>query len=210
MRHFSNKRAESENPEEELEDISNTEINSQNPSKLENQNRKACNEKDIFCQCKNHPRYRPCICLAFPNAEICVKDFCKEDKNKFSYECNPKLNCQAKTQSSKSQNKSESCKCKNNFDSLCACKLNPLSKDCFCRKFPISHLCNIQNCSFEKESIFCKCSDALEKKRNGVCQDYFCRLNPNAPQCFCLVNPEENYCKCLNDPAKCESILTKN
>lgn len=196
MRKYDNKQASKENPNEDSNNNSNNNFNTNNHN-----NKKACNEKDIFCQCKDHPRYRPCVCLAFPNAEICVKDFCKEEKNKLSYECNPKLNCLTDENDTK-----EICKCKTNFDSLCACKLNPLSKDCFCRKYPISHLCNNQNCSFEKESIFCKCADAREKKNNSICQDYYCRLNPNAPQCFCLISPEDNYCKCLNDPAKCESI----
>jgi len=200
MRNYNNKqhRGESESENRGSEEVFEANAKTKN----NNINNKTCNEKDIFCQCKNHPRYRPCVCLAFPNAEICVKDFCKEDKHKLSYECNPKLNC-----NSQQSFKSEICKCKNSFDASCACKLNPLAKDCFCKKYPISHLCNSQNCSFEKESIFCKCADMQEKRRNSFCQDYYCKLNANAPQCFCILNPEENYCKCLNDPAKCESML---
>jgi len=162
---------------------------------------KSCEKDDIFCQCKNHPRYRPCVCLAFPNAEICIKDFCKGQKNKNSYECNPKENCLANDYFMDKMD----CGCKDNFDFFCECKLNPLSKECFCKKYPISYLCNTENCSSEKESIFCRCKTNEDFKNNDICQDYYCRLNPNNPQCFCLVYPEDNYCKCLNDPSICES-----
>jgi hypothetical protein len=152
-----------------------------------------CDPSDIYCICKFHPKYKNCVCLAYPKSVVCSSTYCFENKN--SYECNP-LMCE------KPDNKnSTECFCRENIDHIrCKCKMNPLDRDCFCLKFPLSHLCNQRICKFNPNSLYCKC-DITPK--DPICSPKYCHKNPDSPHCECLLNPLDEKCKCINDPNNC-------
>ena len=153
-----------------------------------------CDASDIYCLCKFHPRYKDCVCLAYPKSVICSETYCAE--NPLTYECNP--------QRCDDEPKDDKCFCKDNIDDIkCKCKMNPVNKECFCMKFPFSHLCNDKICKFNPNSLFCKCQ---LKPKDNICSPKFCVKNPNHPQCECIINPMNKHCKCVNDPNSCERI----
>jgi hypothetical protein len=156
-----------------------------------------CDEGDIYCLCKYHPKYRDCVCSAFPRSVVCSSTYCYENKN--SYECNP-LFCDNKD----NENLSD-CFCKTNTNHIsCKCKTNPYHKDCFCMKFPLSHLCNERICKYNPNSLYCKC---MYSPDDPICSPSYCFENPKAPQCECLVNPLDDNCKCINEPGSCTSTI---
>jgi len=152
-----------------------------------------CDPSDIYCICKFHPKYKNCVCLAYPKSVVCSSTYCFENKN--SYECNP-LMCE------KPDNKnSTECFCRENMNHIrCKCKLNPLDRDCFCLKFPLSHLCNQRICKFNPNSMYCKCEIT---PKDPICSPKYCHKNPDSPHCECLLNPLDEKCKCINDPNNC-------
>lgn len=152
-----------------------------------------CEKEDIFCLCKDHPNPLKCVCAAYPFAEICSEDYCNDENNKDKYECNPKEQCSTAVSLIE-----EKCSCRKEFSSVCKCKINPLKKECFCAKYDKSHMCNDNNCSFERGSIFCKCSESASKDKE--CEDNFCMENSSNPKCECISDPMKGYCKCLNNP----------
>lgn len=154
-----------------------------------------CDPSDIYCLCKFHPKYKNCVCVAFPKSVVCSSTFCFENKN--SYECNP-LMCDNPINKNSSQ-----CFCRKNINNLkCKCKLNPHHKDCFCMKFPFSHMCNDKICQFNPNSLFCKCKII---PGDPICSPKYCIDNPKSPHCECLLNPYNKNCKCINDPNSCSS-----
>lgn len=155
----------------------------------------SCDPEDIYCLCKFHPRYRDCVCLAYPKSVICSSTFCRENKD--NYECNP-LRCD--------KNKTdEKCFCKDNINDIrCKCKLNPLCKECFCMKYPYSHMCNERICILNPNSLFCKCARIPEDE---ICSPKHCIENPKHPHCECILDPMGDQCKCLNDPNLCPSDI---
>ena len=155
----------------------------------------SCNPNDIFCLCKNHPKYKDCVCLAYPKSVICSEDYCLDNKD--NYECNPSK-CDSDEKKS-----SDVCYCKENYnDTKCKCKLNPFQKECFCVKYPSSHLCNKKNCKLNPNTVFCKC-DARPKSK--ICSPTFCNDSPKSVHCKCILEPLSNECKCINDPYTCTS-----
>jgi hypothetical protein len=82
-------------------------------------------------------------------------------------------------------------------------------KECFCNKFKSSHICNLKNCDFEKENIFCAEDISKEKsddfKSMAKSDPNYCANNIEKPECICLINPYQGYCLCLNDPLICSS-----
>ena len=157
-----------------------------------------CDISDIYCLCKYHPKYRDCVCLAYPRSVTCSTTYCYENKN--SYECNP-LYCE------KSENLiSSECFCKTNTNHIsCKCKTNPYHKDCFCMKFPLSHLCNDRICRFNPNSLFCKCQYSPS---DPICSPVYCFDNNKSPQCECIVTPVSDNCRCINEPSSCSRNLT--
>jgi hypothetical protein len=157
-----------------------------------NKDESTCHKNDIYCLCKDHPSYKDCVCVAFPAAPICTENYCQEHFD--DYRCNPNKEC---------DDIDEDCKCKKDF-SKCKCELTPYDKECFCKKYSKSYLCNMANCSFDKENLLCKCKDdsnecEISKK---------CGKDKSIRECYCLVNDEKDYCKCLNDASRCSSINT--
>ncbi len=152
-----------------------------------------CDKNDIYCLCKYHPKYKECVCLAYPKSIIC-SNYCLENPD--DYFCNPN-----KCSESNEVAKSDICFCKYNVDDIkCKCKSNPYSRECFCLKNPLSHLCNPKACKYNPNSLFCSCQTNL---RENMCKQRYFFDNKTSPYCKCIVNPYSQQCSCLNDPNSC-------
>jgi hypothetical protein len=64
-------------------------------------------------------------------------------------------------------------------------------------------LCNMANCSFNKDNLFCKCKN--DSRECDITK--YCSMNREKRECKCIINPEADYCKCLNIPSLCNSKL---
>lgn len=138
--------------------------------------------------CRKHPKFRKCVCSAFPFSPICKKDYCKENKNSFF--CNNNY-CRKKG------NDKINCEClKNPFSDNCKCLIyGNFDKNCHCKKYKKSIFCEKDYCSGSPKNnhIFCICERDPNSKE---CKKDYCKKNKSDKRCKCLENPNSRACVC--------------